>query len=34
VRILLTGLVALAPALLGAQEPVRTADITVRGLLK
>lgn len=31
-RILPAILVALLPALLGAQEPVRTADITVRGL--
>jgi cyclase len=32
VRILLLCLIALVPAGLGAQEPVRTADITVRGL--
>jgi glyoxylase-like metal-dependent hydrolase (beta-lactamase superfamily II) len=31
-RALSTLLLALLPALLGAQEPVRTADITVRGL--
>jgi glyoxylase-like metal-dependent hydrolase (beta-lactamase superfamily II) len=32
VRILSAVLVALVPTVLGAQEPVRTADITVRGL--
>jgi len=31
-RILLTCLIALAPAMLGAQEPVRTGDINLRGL--
>lgn len=31
-RILLTCLIALAPAALGAQDPVRTADVNLRGL--